>query len=1446
MKIRLFGFLTVLSLLVGLLGMPYGRPAAADDGPPAAQDVAADKLEEALVSELSAGGTADFVVRFKEQADLSAAYNMGWDQRGEFVYNTLRALAETSQARAKGLLDGTGLSYQTFIAGNELYVWGGSLQSASSVAALPEVASIRATRTYQVDPIIEQHVQAAAGELAWGILYTGADQFWGLFGLQGDGIKVANIDTGVQYDHPALDQSFACPGDPGNAACWADPSAVCPGGTACDNNGHGTHTMGTMVADDDPSLTWRAGMAPNATWIACKGCETNSCSDFALNACADWILAPAGSPANRPHVVNNSWGGGSCDTWYQGKVQAWRAAGVFPAFSAGNEGAYGCETVGTPGDYQESFASAAVDSGGTVAGFSSRGPSCFGHDPYTKPNISAPGVNICSTVPGGGWSCAYSGTSMASPHSAGAVALLWSCNPSLIGQMGPTFEALQNTAGATPDGSCGAPPDGEGNYTYGYGYLDIMAAGQAYCADVGVLNGTVTDGDSGEPLPDITITAERAGGGVAAMTTDPLGQYEMGLPSGTYTVTAAGPPYMPQAVSNVTIVADTVTTQNFSLLTAIVFDPSPIHVTLDWQTTDSLEATVSNRLPGPYDFELTEGGRGSTNVLLLCSDDNPCQPIQAQLQAYGDLSAVDAMDVSSATPTPAELEPYDVVVTWSNYMYGDPTAMGNVLADYVDGGGKVINLMFSMGTSGWQMAGRFMSEGYTAMNGTSTIYGEACLGAYDPGHPIMAGVTAVCDSYRLAGTYLTAGSHEVAQWADGQLFVAAKDDGSAVSIAGYVGTYAVWTGQMDDVVHNAVLWLVSRADVPWLAEDPITGTVPAGSDLAVTLDFMATYAAGVDQPGDYETVLFVNGDPTVAVPVVMTVLPAVDLGRVYGTVLDSCTGDPVGAHIAIDPADPIGETMADPETGGYEAWLVEGSYDLTFTADGYVPFTATVDIVADEMTMLDVDLAPDRPCMAVAPEMLEVWLPTGTTDYLHPAGIDITNPGGAALEFEVVELPGGYTPPVIVSIPAFTGEIEPDAVPPTTDRAPSIGGGDAPAADGPAAVLAGEPAYAMEISPNTNLVYIPDTTAPGTWNVVAPVTGNFYAGGDFLNGDFSTLYAVNYSTNQFVAVDTATGAETVIGTPSPTGSWTGMTASTDGTLYVSSSSCGTSSTLYTIDPATGALTTVGTVTNATCLIDIAINAEGEMYGVDLVTDALVQINPATGAGTVVGSLGVNANYAQGMDFEEVTGVLYWAAYVAQGELRVIDTSTGASTLVGAFPSGAETDSLAFATYPGGFDVPWLSEDPVTGIVGSGEAANVGVTFTTVVTDPLPLGTYDAKLRVRGNDPLVPSRDVVVVMHVVEAFAPPVASFNSNSPVLVGEPVIFTNTTTPGVPPETTYLWSFGDGTTSTLENPTHVYEMYGPYTVTLEACNSELCDEFADTVEIEPRGLFLPLLVRGS
>jgi subtilisin family serine protease len=210
--------------------------------------------------------------------------------------------------------------------------------------------------------------------------------------------------------------------------------------------------------------------------MAAKGCATNSCSDSHLLASGQWVVAPTDNnnanprPAMAPDIVNNSWGGGRGDTWYQATVNSWISAGIFPSFSQGNSGP-GCSTANDPGDYPNAYGVGAYDINNNIASFSSRGPSPFAGE--IKPNIAAPGVNVRSSVPTNSYAN-FSGTSMAAPHLSGAVALIWSAAPALNGNINGTRTILDNTAIDVNSLGCGGTLDDNNNF--GEGRLDAFAA----------------------------------------------------------------------------------------------------------------------------------------------------------------------------------------------------------------------------------------------------------------------------------------------------------------------------------------------------------------------------------------------------------------------------------------------------------------------------------------------------------------------------------------------------------------------------------------------------------------------------------------------------------------------------------------------------------------------------------------------------------------------------------------------------------------------------------------------------------------------------------------------------------------------------------------------------------------------------------------------------------
>ena len=443
----------------------------------------------------SSDGETEFLVFLNDQADLSHAYTIAdWGERGGDVYQTLTRHAERSQRELRVWLDARHTDYQPLWMMNALVVEGNQAD-VEALQGRAEVALLRANHMVSLEAEEAQlsavsSCDADANGVCWNIKKIGADRVWHDFGVSGVGATVAHIDSGANYEHPALVAQYRGVLEEGgfdHNYNWFD--AVDASLAPKDAGNHGTHTMGTMLARSDGSSDQPAvGVAPGAQWIAARGCGSSQCSESDLITAAQWLLAPADlqgkhiRPDLRPHVVNNSWAsakGG--EEQYLEFTSAWRAAGIFPVFSAGNSsGGVSCGSIVSPGDYSNVVGVGATDQNDQIAYFSRVGPTSDGR---LKPDISAPGVSIASTYARGGLSYGtLSGTSMAAPHVAGAVALLWSANPSLVGDYAATYDLLTQTAVPRTDkrytdskyAACSA--ERVPNNIYGYGRLDVYAA----------------------------------------------------------------------------------------------------------------------------------------------------------------------------------------------------------------------------------------------------------------------------------------------------------------------------------------------------------------------------------------------------------------------------------------------------------------------------------------------------------------------------------------------------------------------------------------------------------------------------------------------------------------------------------------------------------------------------------------------------------------------------------------------------------------------------------------------------------------------------------------------------------------------------------------------------------------------------------------------------------
>ena len=415
------------------------------------------------------------IVRMVEQSDLRAA-TLGIVRRNKAlrsknVIKALKAAAISTQEDLIKFLEkekslGNIAHYSPFWIFNGL-----------SVKATPEVIKKIASRN-DVDRVSEDlpipppvlfpgtRLQSES-PYTWNIEKIKAPEVWWDMGYNGNGVVVGILDTGVDVNHPDLASKYR-----GGDNSWFDPHEeyTFPVDAAGEYTGHGTHIAGIILGGN--ASGHYIGVAPGAKWIAAR--IWNDAGEDAqskdMHKIFQWFMDPDGEPStdDAPDVVNNSWGFKLRDIFpwclrdFQDDIEAWRAAGIIPVFSAGNSGPW-FFTGESPANYPETIAVGATNPSDSIAFFSSRGPNNCNLSIF--PDISAPGVAIYSSAPDGAYRADF-GTSVAAPHVVGTIALMLDANPTL------SIEKIESTLKetATPLGSF------HPNFTYGWGRVDALEA----------------------------------------------------------------------------------------------------------------------------------------------------------------------------------------------------------------------------------------------------------------------------------------------------------------------------------------------------------------------------------------------------------------------------------------------------------------------------------------------------------------------------------------------------------------------------------------------------------------------------------------------------------------------------------------------------------------------------------------------------------------------------------------------------------------------------------------------------------------------------------------------------------------------------------------------------------------------------------------------------------
>jgi subtilisin family serine protease len=1313
-------------------------------------------VDKQVLDEMARNGSARFMVYLDEKAELSGAAGTASKlARTQHVYQQLTTTATRSQAGLSSLLTRGNVKFESYWISNVMVVTG-DRSVLDAVAGRSEVKKITPVGSVPVVKPTRRAAAPATMAAEWGIANINAPRVWSDFNLRGEGIVVGSVDGGVEYRHPALVGKYR--GNIGGTFDhnynWFDPSELCADPSApCDGDGHGTHTMGTMVGDDGAGN--QIGVAPGARWMTARGCGVEDCPLDTLLAAGQFITAPTDlngenpRPELRPDIVNNSWGSRSHDEWFHDLVRAWETAGIMPVFASGNAGP-GCGVVGSPGDYAESYSVGAYDIDNDIAYFSSRG-----QGDQLKPNISAPGVSVRSSVLGGGYE-AYDGTSMAAPHVAGAVALMWSVAPDLKNRVADTREILDNTAHDVDSRGCGGTVDD--NNTFGEGRLDAYQAVVASPrGPAGLVVGTVTDTATGAPIAGVTVVS-----GDSSAVTGSDGRYSLYVVAGEHTITASKFGYDSRSTT-VDVAESAIVTANFAL-------PARQSVTVSGRVVDGsghgwglyAKLTVASSpigdvftdpFTGAYSFTVPAGATYDVTAVAI----------------YPGYTARTVQVVVGSSPVTQ-----DIALTVAAACTAPGYAKPSYLTESFDAGGL---------PAGWSVVKRNATGGEWAFDdpgGDGNLTGGE--GAFADADSDSAGSGTTTDTDLITPVIDLTGVAAPALAFNSDFNHLGDEDFTDVDVSIDGGT--TWT----NVYHQ-----IDSRRGPKVETVPLS---PAANQANVKIRFH--YFGTFDWWWQVDNVR-----------VFKDTCEPVAGGLVAGFTTDGITGAPLnGVTVASDerPAERAvsAATPDDPNIpdGFYVLFSsLTGAHPFTATLPGYASTTRSVTVTANSTVRADFVLGAGR--ITITPTAIESYQTLGQT---RTYNITVRNTGTAATDVELIESSGGFKPlsgrhgaPLQrIAVPggATTTKYDQRAPKPISQPQNQPWAADAwtPIADQPVTATdqAATPlngkiyvvgGYDGGSELRTTLVYDPET---GSWSEVAPmpvarqkpqvavlggklyVFGGWAADGtpiatvdvyDPAENGWSTLAAAHPGPAAAAGVAVFRGKVLLVG------------GCTDG-------ACSTTAQSWLFDPVVGFSAAAPYPHSLSWISCGGIGARGycagglgggtffdDGYAFNLESNswtpiagmpeerAIAQYGPANGLLVINGGFtddGATLTNAT-MAYDPATNT--WATLPNSNIASYRGAGACGFYKIGGLDSGRrplnDAEHLAdLSDCPGESQIPWLSEDPQTFTLAPGASRTVKVTLAATtaagVTQP---GDYTAEILARVNSPYT-VEPVKVTMHVL--------------------------------------------------------------------------------------------------